>query len=103
VSPTTAAPSLREQLRPASAVEVLQDRSRRVPHLVGNCIVRGLPSSRAIMVDSALVVPAVRARVAVDERQAHLIVDIPMLIVAIRELPRTAAEGERGLAERFSP
>jgi amino acid permease len=52
-------------------------------------MVRGLASSRIIMVDSALVnalVADTRARLVVDELRGQLAVDIPMLIVAVQEL-----------------
>jgi CBS domain-containing protein len=60
VSSTTAGAALHEQLRRASTVEDLQHRYRRVPHLVGDLMARGLASSRVITVHSALVDTLVR-------------------------------------------
>jgi CBS domain-containing protein len=60
VSSTTAGAALHEQLRRASTVEELQHRYRRVPHLVGDLMARGLASSRVITVHSALVDTLVR-------------------------------------------
>jgi CBS domain-containing protein len=60
VSSTTAGAALHEQLRRASTVEELQHRYRRVPHLVGDLMARGLASSRVITVHSALMDTLVR-------------------------------------------
>ena len=60
VSSTTAGAALHEQLRRASTVDELQHRYRRVPHLVGDLMARGLASSRVITVQSALVDTLVR-------------------------------------------
>jgi CBS domain-containing protein len=60
VSSTTAGAALHEQLRRASTVEELQHSYRRVPHLVGELLARGLASRRVISVHSALVDTLVR-------------------------------------------
>jgi CBS domain-containing protein len=60
VSSTTAGAALHEQLRRASSIEELQHRFRRVPHLVGDLMARGLASHRVITIHSALVDTRVR-------------------------------------------
>ncbi|WP_091214021.1 putative nucleotidyltransferase substrate binding domain-containing protein [Geodermatophilus siccatus] len=60
VSSTTAGAALHEQLRRATTVTELEHRYRGVPQLIGDLMARGLASSRAITVHSALVDTLVR-------------------------------------------